>query len=73
VQICAKLSGVDYLRTDEVTVTLSDECRLTLSAENMETLKRHHIVDLILIDLTLPDGDDLTLARESGLPQNSIY
>ncbi len=52
---------------EEVNETLSDEGFLTLSAENIqafEELTTHHIIDLFLIDLSLPDGNGLTLARE---------
>ena len=51
---------------EEVNEALTDEGFLTLTAENVEAyeqLRRHHIIDLFLIDLNLPDGDGLTLAR----------
>ena len=52
---------------EEVAETLVDEGFLTISAKNIqafEQLKRHHIIDLFLIDLNLPDGDGLTIVRE---------
>lgn len=52
---------------EEVKETLSDGGFLTLSAEDVrafEKLKRHHVIDLCLIDLNLPDGNGLTLVRE---------
>jgi two-component system OmpR family response regulator len=51
----------------EVTETLSDSGFNALSAENVQSfraLTRGHIIDLFLIDLNLPDGNGLTLARE---------
>ena len=52
---------------NEVKETLSDEGFLTLTAENIqrfEELKEAHVIDLFLIDLNLPDGNGLTLARD---------
>jgi DNA-binding response OmpR family regulator len=52
---------------EEVSETLSDGGFLTLPAENIqayEKLNRQHIIDLFLIDLNLPDGNGLTIARE---------
>jgi two-component system OmpR family response regulator len=52
---------------DEVRETLSNEGFIILTAENVEgfeELKERHVIDLFLIDLNLPDGDGLTLARE---------
>jgi two-component system OmpR family response regulator len=52
---------------DEIKETLSDEGFLTVTAgsiQGFEELKAHHVIDLFLIDLNLPDGDGLILARE---------
>lgn len=52
---------------EEVVEALADEGFLTLAAGNIqifEELKKHHIIDLFLIDLNLPDGNGLTLTRE---------
>jgi two-component system OmpR family response regulator len=52
---------------EEVEETLLDGGFLTLSAESVqafEDLKGHHVIDLFLIDLNLPDGNGLTLARD---------
>jgi DNA-binding response OmpR family regulator len=52
---------------DEVNETLSDEGFITLSVENVqafEELSTRHVIDLFLIDLSLPDGNGLKLARE---------
>jgi two-component system OmpR family response regulator len=51
----------------EITETLLDEGFTILPAENIQTferLKKHNIVDLFVIDLNLPDGNGLTLARK---------
>jgi DNA-binding response OmpR family regulator len=53
---------------EEVKEALLDEGFFTLSAENIqvfEDLRGLHIIDLFLIDLNLPDGNGLTLARET--------
>ncbi|MFQ3323237.1 MAG: two-component system OmpR family response regulator [Pseudomonadales bacterium] len=47
--------------------TLIDAGFVTSSAENIhefENLSGHHIIDLFLLDLNLPDGNGLTLAKE---------
>jgi two-component system OmpR family response regulator len=52
---------------EEVTETLSDSGFNALSTDNVQSfraLTRVHIIDLFLIDLNLPDGNGLTLARE---------
>ena len=52
---------------EEVNEALMDSGFITLTAESVEAferLKRHHIIDLFLIDLNLPDGEGLTLARD---------
>jgi DNA-binding response OmpR family regulator len=57
----------DRATLEEVRETLIDGGFVTLSAENIrecEDLSRHHIIDLFLIDLNLPDGNGLTLAKE---------
>jgi len=58
----------DYIDTlEEVKETLSTDGYITLSAESVqafEAMKKHHVIDLFLIDLNLPDGNGLALARE---------
>ncbi len=52
---------------DEVSETLSDEGFHTLRAESALALKElteNHVIDLFLIDLNLPDGNGLSLARD---------
>jgi two-component system OmpR family response regulator len=52
---------------EEVNETLTDDGFLTLCAENIqafENLTTHHVIDLFLIDLNLPDGNGFTLVRE---------
>lgn len=52
---------------EEVEETLSDEGFVTFSAQNVQafkTLTTHHVIDLFLIDLNLPDGNGLAVARE---------
>ena len=49
---------------EEVNETLTDDGFLTLCAENIqafENLTTSHVIDLFLIDLNLPDKNDLTL------------
>ncbi|MFT6285392.1 MAG: DNA-binding response OmpR family regulator [Alcanivorax sp.] len=57
----------DRATLEEVKEALLDGGFFTLSAENIqafEDLRGLHIIDLFLIDLNLPDGNGLTLARE---------
>jgi DNA-binding response OmpR family regulator len=52
---------------EEITEALSDEGFLTLSAQNVqafEVIKQNKVIDLFLIDLNLPDGNGLTIARD---------
>ena len=52
---------------DEVSEALSEEGFHALRAESthaFEKLIESHVIDLFLIDLNLPDGNGLTLARE---------
>ena len=52
---------------DEVSEALSDEGFHTLRAESilaLGELTESHVIDLFLIDLNLPDGNGLSLARE---------
>jgi two-component system OmpR family response regulator len=57
----------DRATLEEVRETLIDGGFVTLSAGNIrecEDLSGLHIIDLFLIDLNLPDGNGLTLAKE---------
>jgi two-component system OmpR family response regulator len=53
---------------EEVNETLTDDGFLNLCAINIqafENLPTSHVIDLFLIDLNLPDGNDFTLVRET--------
>ena len=57
----------DRATLEEVEETLIDGGFDTLSAGNMQEFKdlgKQHIIDFFLIDLNLPDGNGLTLAKE---------
>ena len=57
----------DRATLEEVEETLIDGGFDTLSAGNMQEFKdlgKQHIIDFFLIDLSLPDGNGLTLAKE---------
>jgi DNA-binding response OmpR family regulator len=57
----------DKATLEEVEETLIDGGFDTLSAGNMQEFKdlgKQHIIDFFLIDLNLPDGNGLTLAKE---------
>jgi DNA-binding response OmpR family regulator len=57
----------DRATLEEVEETLIDGGFNTLSAGNMQEFKdlgKQHIIDFFLIDLNLPDGNGLTLAKE---------
>jgi two-component system OmpR family response regulator len=57
----------DRATLEEVEETLIDGGFVTLSAGNIHEFKdlsKHHIIDFFLIDLNLPDGNGLTLAKE---------
>jgi two-component system torCAD operon response regulator TorR len=57
----------DAATLEEVEETLIDGGFFTLSAKNIhefENLAGHHIINFFLIDLNLPDGNGLTLAKK---------
>jgi DNA-binding response OmpR family regulator len=57
----------DRATLEELQEALSNEGFVILLAENIHTFERlkiNHVIDLFLIDLSLPDGNGLTLIRE---------
>ena len=57
----------DRATLEELEEALSNEGFIILLAQNIHTfekLKKKHVINLFLIDLSLPDGNGLTLMRE---------